>query len=55
MGLNKLSGQSVTSLSPGGKITGDLLFAVPKLNTDQMTLLYKPMVSFGSSAKIELQ
>lgn len=55
MGLNKLSGQSLTSLSPGGIITGDLLFAVPKTAVSKMVLHYKPLISFGKPAKIELQ
>jgi len=55
IGLNKLSGQALTALSPGGKISGDLLFAVPKDAISSLTLHYKPLVSFGNPAKIELQ
>lgn len=55
IGLKKLSGQSITSLSPGGKITGDLIFTIPKEGLSQMTLFYKPLVSFGQPAKIQLE
>ncbi|KKS96365.1 MAG: hypothetical protein UV73_C0011G0037 [Candidatus Gottesmanbacteria bacterium GW2011_GWA2_43_14] len=55
IGLNKLSGESMTALSPEGIITGDLLFAVPDDATDYLVLHYKPLASFGKPAKIELQ
>ena len=54
IGLNKLSGQTLTSLSPGGKITGDLLFAVQRNATSELTLHYQPLLDFGKPAKIEL-
>lgn len=55
IGLKKLSGESMTALSPEGIITGDLLFAVPEDATSHLVLHYKPLASFGKPAKIELQ
>jgi hypothetical protein len=55
IGLKKLSGESMTSLSPEGIITGDLLFAVPENAINHLVLHYKPLASFGKPAKIELQ
>jgi hypothetical protein len=46
---------SVTSLSPGGKISGDLIFEVPQNAISKLTLDYQPLLDFGESAKIELQ
>lgn len=53
IGLNKLT-SSATTLSPGGKISGDLIFEAPKDST-RLILHYKPLISFGKPAKIELQ
>lgn len=55
IGLKKISGESMTALSPEGIITGDLLFAVPEDVTNHIILHYKPLASFGKPAKIELQ
>ena len=55
IGLNKLNSGSVTSLSPGGKISGDLIFEVPQNAISKLTLDYQPLLDFGESAKIELQ
>lgn len=55
LGLNKLSGQSLTSLSPGGKIIGDLIFSVPKQATSRLILHYQPLLDWGPPAKIELK
>jgi predicted RecA/RadA family phage recombinase len=53
IGLNSLS--SISSLAPGGKASGDVIFEVPKTATSDMTLEYDPIGSFGSTVDIELQ
>lgn len=55
IGLNKLSSGSITSLSPGGKITGDMIYEVSKSSATNLKLHYKPLFSFGDPATIELQ
>lgn len=55
IGLNKLSSGSVTSLAPGGKISGDLIFEVARAASDKMKLHYKPLLSFDDTIVIELQ
>lgn len=55
VGLNRLDAGSTTSLAPGGVIAGALIFEVPSTATDNLTLEYQPLFSFGSPAEIALQ
>lgn len=54
IGLNKLDSVA-SSLAPGGKVTGDLIFEVTSAGTSKMTLHFQPLFSFGKPVSIKLQ